>query len=323
MTQPNTLPLMSPDRNKAFEILEQLGMLLVLLVMVGACMLFVPNFAGLENLKGILLQVSTVGIVSCTMLFCLASGNFDLSVGTLIPCGGVVAALVTNYTGSYVTGIAAALGVGAFVGLFNGVVVGAIRINPLITTLATMQMVKSFTLVVSDQRAVGVANDWFSVVGSSRLIGLQTPVWIWLAFTVFFGVLLGRTTYGRNTLAIGGNEEAARLAGVPVLRTKILIFVTQGIVAAFAGTVLASRMTSGQPKSSEGIELEIIAACVLGGVSLTGGVGKMSFVIAGVLIMGVVQNAMNLLNIGSQYQYAVRGFILLSAVIIDRLKPKR
>jgi L-arabinose transport system permease protein len=124
-------------------------------------------------------------------------------------------------------------------------------------------------------------------------------------------------------LAIGGNEEAARLAGINVARIKILIFVMQGIVAAMAGVVLASRMTSGQPKSSDGLELQVISACVLGGVSLTGGIGRMSFVIAGVFIMGVVQNAMNLKNVDPFYQYVVSGTILLLAVLFDRVKQTR
>jgi len=298
-------------------------MLLVLAVLLAACAAFVPNFATWENQKGMLLSVSTVGMVACTMLFCLASGNFDLSVGTVVPCAGVVAAIVTNRTGSYAAGLAAGLGAGAVVGLVNGLVVAGLRINPLITTLATMQMVKGFTFIVSGGRAVGVASDAFSALGLSRFLGVQTPVWICAASFCVFGFLLDRTTFGRNTLAIGGNEEAAHLAGVPVVRLKVLIFTIQGIVAAFAGIVLASRMTSGQPKSSEGFELEVIAACVLGGVSLTGGVGRMSFVLAGVLIMGVVQNAMSLLNIDSFYQYVVRGAILLAAVTFDRLKQRR
>ena len=136
-------------------------------------------------------------------------------------------------------------------------------------------------------------------------------------------MLLNRTTFGRNTLAIGGNEEAARLAGIAVPRTKIVVFAMQGLIAAFAGIVLAARMKSGQPKSSEGFELEVIAACVLGGVSLTGGVGRISFVIAGVLIMGIVQNAMSLLNVESFWQYGVRGTILLAAVLFDRFKQQR
>jgi L-arabinose transport system permease protein len=310
-------------RRFASAVLEQGGMLLVLALLFLGCAIFVPNFLSWENQKGMMLSVSTVGMVACTMLFCLASGNFDLSVGTIVPCSGVVAALVTAKTGHYSAGVAAGLAVGAVVGLLNGSVVAWLRINPLITTLATMQMVKGFTFIVSGGRAVGVADESFSVLGGARVLGIQSPVWLAAICFVLFGLLLARTTFGRNTLAIGGNEEAARLAGVPVVRTKIIIFLVQGLMAAFAGIVLASRMTSGQPKSSEGFELEVIAACVLGGVSLTGGVGRMGFVIAGVLIMGIVQNAMNLLNIDSFYQYVVRGAILLTAVLFDRLRLRR
>lgn len=125
------------------------------------------------------------------------------------------------------------------------------------------------------------------------------------------------------TPAIGGNEEAARLAGVPVVRTKIIIFVLSGLVSAIAGIILASRMTSGQPMTSIGYELIVISACVLGGVSLKGGIGKISYVVAGILILGTVENAMNLLNISPFAQYVVRGLILLAAVIFDRYKQKR
>jgi L-arabinose transport system permease protein len=305
-------------------ILDQAGMLLILGLLFVICYLFVPNFRSFYNMSMSLpLSVSTVGIVACTMLFCLASGNFDLSVGTMIPCAGVMAAIVTVKTGSYTLGVAAALLTGLAVGFFNGFIVAICRINPLITTLATMQIVKTITLKICDQRSVGVANQNFFLLGSSSFLGIQTPIWICILCFVFFGFLLGRTTFGRNTLAIGGNEEAARLAGIAVARTKLLVFAMQGLMAAFAGVVLAARMKSGQPKVAEGFELEVIAACVLGGVSLTGGVGRISFVIAGVLIMGIVQNAMGLLNIGSEWQYGVRGGILLAAVLFDRFKQRR
>jgi len=308
---------------KVGSLMEQLGMLLILAVLFICCAIFVENFFTTQNLKGLLLAVSTVGMVSCTMLFCLASGNFDLSVGTLVPCAGVIAAIVTAKTGSYTLGLSTGLLVGVLVGCFNGFIVAICRINPLITTLATMQMVKTLTFKVSEGKAIGVANPAFFWLGQSSFLGLQTPVWLCFACFLFFGFLLDRTTFGRNTLAIGGNEEAARLAGISVPRTKIIIFAMQGLIAAFAGIVLAGRMASGQPKSSEGFELEVIAACVLGGVSLTGGVGRISFVIAGVLIMGIVQNAMSLLNVESFWQYGVRGAILLAAVLFDRLKQRR
>ncbi|MCZ9211891.1 hypothetical protein OM341_19490 [Escherichia albertii] len=152
-------------------------------------------------------------------------------------------------------------------------------------------------------------------------------IWDQYGMLVVFAVLFIACSifvpnFGRNTLAIGGNEEAARLAGVPVVRTKIIIFVLSGLVSAIAGIVLASRMTSGQPMTSIGYELIVISACVLGGVSLKGGIGKISYVVAGILILGTVENAMNLLNISPFAQYVVRGLILLAAVIFDRYKQK-
>jgi L-arabinose transport system permease protein len=183
-----------------------------------------------------------------------------------------------------------------------------------------MQIVRGLAYIVSDGKAVGITRESFFDLGNSQFFGLPTPVWLCLTCFAVFGFLLESTTFGRNTLAIGGNEEAARLAGIAVDRLKIIIFTLQGALAAFAGIVLASRMTSGQPMSSQGFELEVISACVLGGVSLTGGIGSMSFVIAGVLIMGIVQNVMNLMNVAPFYQYVARGLILLGAVLFDRLK---
>lgn len=299
---------------------EQAGMLLVLVVLVVCCAIFVSNFFSSVNVQGLLLAVSTTGMVSCTMLFCLASGNFDLSVGSVLACAGVITAVVMNKTDSVALGIAAGLMSGVIVGWVNGVVVAKGKINALITTLATMEIVRGLGYIVSDGKAVGVAHESFFALGNSSFLGLPTPVWLCLLCFLVFGILLQFTSFGRYTLAIGGNEQAARLAGVPVDRAKIIIFTMQGLVAAFAGIVLASRMTSGQPMSSQGFELEVISACVLGGVSLTGGVGTIGFVIAGVLIMGVVQNVMNLLNVPPFYQYVARGLILLGAVALDRLK---
>lgn len=335
--------------------LEQAGMLLVLFVLVVFCAITVPNFASVQNLDSLLLAVSTVGMISCTMLFCLASGNFDLSVGTMVPCAGVMAAVVMRETSnlppllSMALGIGAGLGIGAIFGFINGFVVAKLKINPLITTLATMQIIKGLALIIAGGVSVGIVQESFAKLGNAAfpvfrelngrtifqwpfsaavpgadkvVFQITSQAWICIACFLIFGFLLRRTTFGRNTLAIGGNEEAARLAGIPVDRIKIIIFVMQGVIAALAGVILASRLTSGQPKSSEGLELQVISACVLGGVSLTGGVGKMSFVIAGVFIMGVVQNAMSLKEIDPFWQYVVSGAILLAAVMLDKLKQR-
>lgn len=297
-------------------------MLLVFALLFTACAIFVPGFFSRVNMEGLLLAVSTIGIIACTMLFCLASGAFDLSVGSVVACTGVVTAVVINATNSVVVGLGAGLGLGALVGLVNGLVIARAGINALIATLATMQIVRGLGYIVSGGKAVGVVREEFFLLGNSSFAGLPTPVWICVACFVVFGFLIERTTFGRNTLALGGNPEAARLAGINTDRLKIVIFTLQGLLAAVAGVVLASRMTSGQPTVAQGLELDVISACVLGGVSLTGGIGKISYVIAGVLIMGTVRNAMNLLNVPTFYQYIASGLILLAAVGFDRLKQR-
>jgi L-arabinose transport system permease protein len=318
----DSAPPASPPRatSPLAAFFDRAGMLVVLALLFIGCSLFVENFFSLANMRGLALAVSMTGMVACTMLFCLASGDFDLSIGSVVACAGVIAAVVMNQTASITAGVAVALAFGAVVGATNGFVVARLGINALITTLATMQIVRGLGFIVSGGSAVGIGQDGFFALGNSTLLGIPTPVWITAACFTVFGFVLNRTVFGRDTLAVGGNPEAAHLAGIAVARVKILIFTAQGTMAAFAGIVLASRVTSGQPNTSLGFELEVISACVLGGVSLTGGVGSMAFVIAGVLIMGIVQNAMNLLNVPTFYQYVARGLILLAAVLFDRWK---
>ena len=317
------LPSASTKPSALATFFDKAGMLVVLAILFIGCSLFVENFFSLVNMKGLALAVSMTGMVACTMLFCLAAGDFDLSIGSVVACAGVLAAVVMNKTGSITLGVLAGLGAGALVGWFNGYIVARLRINALITTLATMQIVRGFGFIISDGKAVGIGQEDFFSLGNSAILGIPTPVWITIVCFAIFGFILNRTVFGRDTLTVGGNSEAAHLAGIAVDRVKILIFTAQGMMAAFAGIVLSSRITSGQPNTSQGFELEVISACVLGGVSLTGGVGSMAFVIAGVLIMGIVQNAMNLMNVPTFYQYVARGLILLAAVLFDRWKRRK
>ena len=203
------------------------------------------------------------------MLFCLASGDFDLSVASVIACAGVTTAVVINMTESLWIGVAAGLLLGILCGWsVNGFVIARLKINALITTLATMQIVRGLAYIISDGKAVGIEDERFFTLGYANWFGLPAPIWITVVCFIVFGLLLNKTTFGRNTLAIGGNEEAARPAGVPVVRTKIIIFILSGLVSAIAGIILASRMTSGQPMTSIGYELIVISACVLGAFRL-------------------------------------------------------
>jgi L-arabinose transport system permease protein len=313
------------DRRRAlfWQIVDDYSLIGIFVVLFAVLSATVQYFFSWDNVVGLALSVSQIGMVACTMMFCLASRDFDLSVGSIVAFAGVFCAIVSNATGSVAIGIGASLVAGAFIGFVNGAVIAKLKINALITTLATMEIVRGLAFISSQGQAVGVTSEAFFTLGSAEFVGLPVPVWVTLVCFVVFGVLLNKTIYGRNTLAIGGNPDAARLAGVAVDRVRIAIFLIQGLVAALAGIILASRMTSGQPNAGEGFELNVISACVLGGVSLAGGRATISGVIVGVLIMGTVQNAMSLMNIDAFYQYLVRGTILLIAVLVDQLKNRR
>lgn len=304
------------------KIFEKAGILLVFALLFIGLSVFVPNFLSRVNMIGLALSVATVGIVACTMMLCLAGGDFDLSVGSIVALAGVLAAVVVNGTGSVALGIGAGLFAGGVVGWINGFVIARLGVNALITTLATMQIVRGTAYIASDGKAIGVREEGFFALGITSFAGVPTPVWIMAGCFIVFGLLLNKTIFGRNALAIGGNREAAHLAGINVIRTKIIIFALQGVMAGLAGVILAARMTSGQPTTAQGLELQVISACVLGGVSLTGGVATISGVVVGVLIMGTVQNAMNLCNIQPFYQYIASGGILLAAVLLDNLKRR-
>lgn len=298
-------------------------MLVVLIILFVVLSFRVDNFLSVQNMISLALAVSMVGMVACTMLFCMASGDFDLSVESVVAFAGVLTAVVIDKTGNpWIGGLCGVLA-GLLVGIVNGYVIAYVGINAFITTLATMQISRGLGLIASGGSAVGISNLAFFDLGSGMLFGIPTPVWITVACFVVFGIILHRTEFGRNTLAVGGNREAARLSGIAVRRVRAVIFAVQGAMAGLAGVVLASRVTSGQPNTSVGFSMDVISACVLGGVSLSGGVGSMMGVIVGVLIMGTVQNAMNLCNVPAFYQYVVRGAILLLAVMFDLVRRRR
>ncbi|MDC0708796.1 L-arabinose ABC transporter permease AraH [Stigmatella sp. ncwal1] len=309
------------DRLKRAVLGEQ-GLVILFLLALGIVCVTVPSFMTQRNILGLLQSVVTIGIVACTMMLCLASRDFDLSVGSTVAFAGMVAVMVSNSTENLLLGILAALLAGVVVGAINGVVIAKLRINALITTLATMQIVRGSALIASDGRAVGVDDPAYFDIAMSAPLGIPLPVLVMVLCFALFGFVLNRTVFGRNTLAIGGNPDASRLAGVNVGAIRIWIFTLQGLLCAVAGILLSSRITSGQPNAAQGLELSVISACVLGGVSLAGGRAAISGVLVGVLIMGIAENVMNLMNIQAFYQYVVRGVILLLAVLLDNLRTR-
>ena len=300
-------------------------MLIVFLLLFLGCCIFVPAFKSWNNMTGLALSVTTVGIISCTMLFCMAAGDFDLSVGSTLAMSGVVAVVVVNATQQCLAGYrrrhVRRCGRGIYQRLCHrpGFGINAARSPlwpPCRSSAASASSSPAAKRSASPTKiSMHSAKPYFSP--SHCRSGSAVGCWISLR-----PAAAQTTTFGRNTLAIGGNREAARLAGIAVKRTKIIIFTLQGLIAGFAGVIEASQMTSGQPTSGQGLELRVIAACVLGGVSLTGGIGTILSVIVGALIMGTVQNAMDLKNVPTFYQYVASGSILLAAVLVDRVKQR-
>jgi L-arabinose transport system permease protein len=315
-TVSNALVPSKNDKQKWWQQVSDYSLVVIFIVVFITMSLSVEHFFSIENMLGLALSISQIGMVACTMMFCLASRDVDLSVGSTVAFAGVLCAMVLNATGNTFIAIVAAMFAGAVIGFVNGAVIAYLRINALIATLATMEVIRGLGFIVSHGQAVGVSSDTFIALGGLAMFGISLPIWVTLACFVVFGVLLNQTMYGRNTLAIGGNPEASRLAGINVEGTRVWIFVIQGAVAALAGVILASRITSGQPNAADGFELNVISACVLGGRATISGV------VIGVLIMGTVENVMNLLNIDAFYQYLVRGAILLAAVLLDQLKNR-
>ncbi len=305
------------------RIWDRAGILVVLIALFIGAAIFVPNFTSKTNLIYSLgLSVTTTGIVACGMLFALAAGDFDLSVGSVAAFAGMVAAVMLSKGYGPVPAVFLALFAGLVIGAINGFIIAVCGINALITTLATMQIVRGLAYIVHDGNSIGVGDMGFAALGTGTPMGIPMPIWTLVLCLVIFGLLLHRTVYGRNSLAIGGNREAAHLAGVPTRKVQIVIFALLSMLAALAGVVSTAQQQLGDPKSMQGLELRVISACVLGGVSLTGGVGSISHVIVGVLIMGTVQNVMDLKSVPTFYQYVISGIILLAAVLLDRMKQR-
>ncbi|SEB01063.1 MAG: L-arabinose ABC transporter permease AraH [Paraburkholderia sp.] len=308
---------------RTWDLVNKSGIVMVFLILFAVLAVTVPDFLSSRNIQGLLLSVTLIGSISVTMMFVLALGEVDLSVASIVAFSGVVASTLITATHSVMLGVAGGVLAGGAVGLVNGMLVARYKINSLIVTLAMMEVVRGLAFITSNGDAVMISEERFFDLGGGSFLGISYPIWSNIVGFVLFGFLLKKTVFGKNVLAVGGNSEAALLAGLPVTRIKITVFVLQGLVTGFAGVMLASRMSLGDPKTSVGLELGVISACVLGGVSLTGGVATISGVLVGVLIMGSVQDAMSLMNVPTFYQYLIRGGILLLAVLFDQYRRSK
>lgn len=304
------------DRVKAR--LAQFGIYLALLLLVAFFTITSDVFLTSANLLNVLRQVSIIGICAVGLTFVLLTGGIDLSVGSIIGVSGMTCATLVAAGFPVMLAVAAALAFGLLAGLLAGLIINEAGIPPLITTLGLMTTLRGLSYISGGGLPVYGVPDGLKALGQGYVLGIPVPV-ILMAITLAVGhIVLTHTRFGREVYGVGGNEEAARLSGVSVKALKYKVYALSGTLAAFAGIVLMARVNSGQPKGGEGYELDIITAVVLGGVSIFGGVGRLSGVLAGVLIMGVLANGMILLNIQEYVQWVVKGAVLLAAVALDQ-----
>lgn len=294
--------------------LQALWMLLV----VGIVLSFAsPVFATSSNLFNVALATSVTALLAVGQTFVIILAEIDLSVGSVLSFSAAVTALVLQHHSTAV-GIIVGLGVGAGVGLVNGLLVTKTKMPSFIVTLAMLSIMAGLSLQITQGNPIAVSDFNFQNIGQARIGGVPVPVWIMVAVFIVFGVLLARTRFGRYIYATGDNPEAARLSGIPTDRVKILAFVISGLLAALAGFIITARLSTAEPSAGAGMELEAIAAVIIGGTSLLGGRGEMIGTVVGALLLGVIDNGMNLLNVSPFLQSVVKGIVILIAVLFDR-----
>ncbi|MGI9860811.1 ribose ABC transporter permease [Moorella naiadis] len=314
-----------PPRNLASSLLkfEQMGILIAVILLWVILAFIAPHFLSWQNIINIGLSISYVGVVAAAQTIVLIAGGFDLSVGSTAALAGIVAVLTMNASHNIIIAIIGGLLVGMAGGLFNGLSITKLKINALITTLATMSVLRGIAFLVSGGSAIGVLDREFYGLGIGQTLGIPNPVIILVLIFIAFHVLLNYTRFGRELYVVGGNPEAARLSGINVDKYRVRVFIISGAMAALTGIILASRMTSGQPTSGQGLEMDSITAAILGGTALAGGQGRMIGTVFGMILMGTVDNGLNLLNVPAFYQYIARGLLLLFGVAIDQLRARR
>lgn len=305
------------------ELLARFGLVLALVALVVALSLLNDRFLTQSNLINVLRQISINAIIAAGMTVVIIGRGIDLSVGSLLALTGVVGASLAVGGTPAALAILAALGLGLAMGVFNGAFVAYAGIAPFIVTLAGLTVFRGMALAFTDGRPISGLPPAFMTIGYGSFLGLPVPVWIMLGFLLLTHVILRYTALGRAIYAIGGNEEAARLSGIPVRRVVLFTFAYAGLAAALASVVLTGRLNSAQPSAGVMFELDAIAAVVVGGTSLFGGKGGVFGTLVGALIIGVINNGMNLLNVPSFYQQIVKGGVILAALLIERIVSAR
>lgn len=298
--------------------LKQYGGIFLSLVML--CIVFSffnPRFMTVVNFMNILQQVAVVAIAAFGMTWVILLGEIDLSVGSIIAVAGMVGAQCFAFGMGFVPAIALTLVAGALMGMLNGVLTAKLLLPSFIVTVATMGIYRGMVSLPTNGAPAMIENETWTAIGTESFLGLPIIIWVVAVLFVINQIVLSKTSFGRRAYLTGGNREAAVYSGIKVDRLKILIFMISGVMAAISGVLLSSRLFSAQTNAGMSYELDAIAAAVLGGTSLAGGVGTMVGTLIGALIIGVMNNGMNMLSVPYFYQLIVKGLVILVAVWLD------
>jgi inositol transport system permease protein len=297
----------------------QIGLAVGLAVLMAALAAARPGFLTVANLVNLIRQISINGILAVGVTYVLLTGGVDLSLGSVVALTGVIAATFAHPGQHGVWApVLAGIGAGAVCGAANGLMVTRGRLASFVVTLGMMTSARGLALLVSSGRPVSGLSDEFTSIGSGSILSVPVPILIFVVVALVSHVFLKNMRLGRHVYAVGGNENAARASGVNVSGVKMTAYTVCGALAGLAGVVLASRITTGQPNAGVGYELDAIAAVVIGGTSLSGGSGGVSGTILGALLIGVINNGLDILNVSSYYQQVIKGVIIVSAVWLDR-----
>lgn len=305
------------SRLRLFFESEQISLLAAFIVLCIVLNFLTPVFLTTTNIMNVLRQASLIAIAGIGMTMVILTGEIDLSIGSLQAIVGIASVYILNKTGSIWVSFLAAILVGIIVGLTNGLIVTKAKVNSLIATLGMMTLLRGAARVTTGAVSIQASVLGFMEIGTGYIGRVPIPVIIMFALLAIAYYILNHTVFGRQIYAIGGNAEAAKLAGLPVDRVKIIVFMAGSVLAALSGFILASRMFSGQPNAGLGFEMEVIAAVILGGVSMAGGVGNLSGAVLGILILSVLSNGLVLLNVSSFWHDIVRGIVIIIAVYLD------
>ncbi len=306
--------------------LGKFGIAIALLLEIILFSFFSPYFLTSDNILNVTLQTSITAIIAVGMTLVILTAGIDLSVGALVALTGVVATSIMKldmpFFASFTLALAAALAIGAASGMISGFFITRFNITPFIVTLALMTIWRGTAYMYTDGRPIWELPESFSVIGGGRFMHIPAPTIIMIVIYVLAYIMLKHTVMGRYIYAVGGNKEAARLAGINTNRVLMTVYVLCGMLAALSGILLASRMNSGQPNAGLMYELDVIAAVVVGGTSLFGGRGTIIGTFLGAMLIGVLRNGMNLVNAGSYLQMVVLGVVILLAVMLDHLTKR-